>query len=130
MKHIVLPLLVLSILASCKHKDQKRESGSDTTANATSGNTTAELIAKFKPVFTGNWVKIKYIDKVIATKSPLEAYDEAQGITGISFTDSKLEGDSLRVMFGWNNHEGGEQTLKFIPGNKPNSLQIGEIGEI
>jgi hypothetical protein len=126
MKRLILPLLVLVILVSCKNKTSKQ----DKTASTPAENSAVDLIAKFKPIFTGNWVKISYIDKVISTKSPLAAYDEAQGITEISFNHHEIEGDSMLVMFGWNNHEGGEQPMRFTPGRRPNSLQIGETGEI
>ncbi|RFZ92015.1 hypothetical protein D0C36_11245 [Mucilaginibacter conchicola] len=126
MKYFILPLLALAFLASCKNKAPKQEQQQDTISTKPSSNTTADLIAKFKPIFTGNWVKISYIDKVIATKSPLAAMDKVKGITCILFDRHKVEGDSLMVLLGWENHDSSESPLRFKRGKRENSLQLGD----
>jgi hypothetical protein len=70
-----------------------------------------------------------YVDRVLETKSPLAAIDQTKGITCILFDRHKIEGDSLMVLLGWENHDSGEVALKFKAGTRMNSLTLG-VGEL
>ena len=107
----------------CRSKT-KSPSTDSISSSVSAKDQSAELIQKFKPIIQGVWVKSDYIDKVIKTKSPLKAMGEASGITTMVFNTDKISGDSLKVGVGWENHEGGELTLKFEQGLFKNSLKV------
>ncbi|MGZ3872199.1 MAG: hypothetical protein ACXVJD_04745 [Mucilaginibacter sp.] len=84
------------------------------------------LIAKFKPVIQGVWVKKDYIDKIARSKSPAAAANLAEGITTIYFDTGKIQGDSLVANAAWGNHEGGNITLYFKRGKRPGVILLGK----
>jgi hypothetical protein len=120
MKRVFFALISLCILISCKSNTKKTSQESDQPA---------KLMAEFEPIIHGAWAKISYVDKVIKTKSPLAAIDQAQGITALLFDRNTIQGDSLLVVAGWENHDSNEITLKFKRGTHEHSLLFG-AGEL
>lgn len=86
-------------------------------------------MAEFEPIMHGAWAKSSYVDKVIKTRSPLAATDQAQGITALLFDRNSIQGDSLLVLAGWGNHDSNEILLRFKQGTRDRSLLFG-AGEI
>lgn len=121
MKKILFTFLVVSVFISCKSKTNPTVNDS-LVNNSPTKNQTDELIQKFKPFIQGVWVKADYFNKVIKTKSPLAAADEATGITTMYINTDHIKGDSIVVSAGIDNHEGGNPVLKFQPGKNPSSI--------
>ncbi|TFF38006.1 hypothetical protein [Mucilaginibacter psychrotolerans] len=123
MKKSIYLLLLPVFLFACKSNKTQPEKDSVTAAPKT--HSTKALIAEFKPIIQGVWVKSDYVDKVIATKSPLAAADLATGLTAMNISTGKIAGDSIIAEGGWSNHEGGDLILKFKPGKKKSTIQLG-----
>ena len=126
MKKSLFPILLLALLFACK--SSTKQSTKDSTI------TQLEVVPKIdidniKSKIQGTWVKKAYIDKVIETKSPLAAVDEASDLTTFVVNTDKIKGDSIVVLAGWGNHEGSEMTLKFKAGKQPSSIIFG-AGEL
>ncbi|MGF7037892.1 hypothetical protein [Mucilaginibacter lappiensis] len=128
MKNSLLLVFIFSIFISCK--SNTKPPIKDSIVVTQSINQTQEVIKKFKPIIQGVWVKSDYVDKVIKTKSPATAADEATGMTTMYINTDKITGDSILVGAGWNNHEGGELTLKFKAGKGKSTILFGggELG--
>lgn len=120
-------LLTLIFLFSCKRTT--KQASTDTAANSKSIEKSNPLIAKFRPLLQGTWVKKAYIDKVTETKSPMATIDEASGITIFTIDTTEMTDNVITVHAGWNNHEGGDITLSFKAGKRPSSITFGE-GEL
>ncbi len=120
MKNTLLLLLITTAFLSCKSNPKKTAADSSAT-NALSDSSQA-LIKKFKPIIQGVWVKADYINKVIKTKSPAAAEDEAIGITVMNINTNKIKGDSLVVNAGYGNHEGGDAIIRFKTGKSPGAI--------
>jgi len=120
MKNILYALLCIGLISSCKSNTTQTSKDSTTTTPLSTAS--QAIIIKFKPIIQGVWVKADYINKVIKTKSPAEAEDEAIGITVMYINTSKIKGDSLVVNAGYGNHEGGDAILKFKPGKSPGAI--------
>ncbi|MES2062932.1 MAG: hypothetical protein V4456_13485 [Bacteroidota bacterium] len=127
MKQFLLPVLIIILFASCK--SNTKQPLIDSASNTTVVDHSKELIAEFKPIMQGVWVKKSYVDKVIATRSPLAAVDEALDMTALLFDRNTIQGDSLMVLVGWGNHDSSEMTLRFKPGTRKHSLLFG-LGEL
>ena len=126
MKKNLIPLLIISAFIACKSKNSS--TNKDSIINNTYSNKqSADLIQKFKPIIQGVWIKKDYIDKVVETKSPMAAQGLASGLTTMYIQTDSLKGDSLTVGAGWNNHEGGDLTLKFKPGKTSETILLGDF---
>ncbi|RYZ94987.1 MAG: hypothetical protein EOP47_26720 [Sphingobacteriaceae bacterium] len=123
MKYSLYAVLLATLLFSCKSKTTETNNDSVTVAAAPL-DPTDSLIQKFKPIIQGVWVKSDYIKKVIVTYSPVAAADKAVGITIIRIDTTQIKGDKLVANAGYNNHEGGDVTIKFRPGQTPGTIQI------
>ena len=117
MKNGLYVLLIISLFLSCG-RDSKQDD------NNAVDKVTQQLIKEFSPIIQGVWVRKEYIDKVVKTKSPYAAEDEAFGITVMYINTSHMKGDSLTVSNGVGNHEGGQFVMKFHPGKKYKSTLI------
>jgi hypothetical protein len=126
MKRNIFALLILSAFVACKSSNKPSDKDSVVNNNYQS-HQSAALIKKFKPIVQGVWVKTSYIDKVVKTKSPAEAEDQATGLTTMYIETNNLKGDSIVVEVGWGNHEGGEITLKFSPGKTRETISFGSF---
>ncbi|MDP9081619.1 MAG: hypothetical protein M3O71_29760 [Bacteroidota bacterium] len=126
MKKKLILLLIISAFIACKSKNSSTDKDSIIN-NTYSNKQSAELIQKFKPIIQGVWVKKDYIDKVVATKSPMTAADLASGLTTMYIETDSLKGDSMKVDAGWNNHEGSDLTLKFKPGKTSETILLGDF---
>jgi len=120
-------LAVLCLIFSCKSNTKHSSKDSSLIANNTESPNL--LIAKFKPLLQGTWIKKAYIDKIAKTKSPLAAVDEAIDITAFSINTANIKGDSIIIPVGWDNHEGSDLTLSFKKGKRSSSLIFG-AGEL
>jgi hypothetical protein len=127
MKNIFFLLLIFTLIISCK-SNNKQPVKDSAVATPVKGNS-IDLVAKFKPIIQGLWVKSAYLDKVINTKSPAAAADEAIEITAFYIDTEKIEGDNLNIVAGYGNHDSGDLHLKFKSGTKPETLSIGEADE-
>ncbi|WP_295714456.1 hypothetical protein [Mucilaginibacter sp.] len=126
MKKSLFPVLVLALLVACKSSTKQSTKDSTTTPLEVAPKIDIENI---KSKIQGTWVKKAYIDKVIETKSPLAAVDEASDLTTFVINTDDIKGDSLKVLAGWGNHDGSELTLKFKAGKQPSSIIFG-AGEL
>nr|WP_294792607.1 hypothetical protein [uncultured Mucilaginibacter sp.] len=129
MKCLFYMLLLAIVVSSCKSKTEQEET--DTTSTVTvDGAETQKLIAEFKPIIQGVWVKKSYIDKVIKMRSPLNAFDEVEGANIMVINADSIKADSLTIGVGWNNHEGSDIVLHFKPGKRANTIKWGtdELG--
>jgi len=125
MKNSILLVFILSLLISCK--SNTKSPVKDSIAVIQSVDQTQEIIKKFGPIIQGVWVKNDYVDKVIKTKSPLAAADEATGITTMYINTDHIMGDSLNVSVGAGNYEGSEIMLKFKPGKTKETILFGDF---
>ncbi|MEO6150676.1 MAG: hypothetical protein ABIN95_12370 [Mucilaginibacter sp.] len=121
MKYTLYALLLATLLFSCKSKTKETVVDSVVVVPL---DPTDSLIQKFKPIIQGVWVKSDYIKKVIVTASPLAAADKAMGITILRIDTTQIKGDRLTANAGYNNHEGGEVTIKFRHGESPETIQL------
>lgn len=125
MKRLFYMLLLAIVVSSCKSKTE--QATTDTIVIAATNNAEAQkLIAEFKPIIQGVWVKKDYIDEVVKSKSPLAASYKAVSITTMHINTENIKGDSLIVGAGWGNHEGSDMILKFKPGKRPRTILYGE----
>jgi hypothetical protein len=118
MKKIFVPILLIGLLVACKSKDKaavKDTLSRPTVSNVNSAETQA-LIKKFKPILQGCWIKADYAEKVKNTKSLLEASDLATWITVFYINTDKIEGDSIKLIAGYGNHDSGDVTIAFRRG--------------
>ena len=120
MKRIIYLPLILTILISCKSKDDQ-DNGSGNRLNES-----PDLIQQFKPVIGGVWVKKNYIKKLVKSKSPLAAAERVMGITTLYIDTEKLKGDSILVPVSWNNHKGNNVALRFQPGKNTTTIMLGD----
>ncbi|MEO3408133.1 hypothetical protein AAFN85_29735 [Mucilaginibacter sp. CAU 1740] len=120
-------IAILCLIFSCK--SNTKQASTDTLAASNTHEKSNPLIEKFKPLLEGTWVKKAYIDKVIATKSPLAAVDEAEDMTAFTVNTNDIKEDSIKVLVGWGNHDSSEMTLKFQAGKHPSSVIFG-AGEL
>jgi hypothetical protein len=123
MKHCLYLILMLVLFMSCQ--SNTKPGNQDTIATNGANIQTQALIKEFLPLINGSWVKKEYIDKIIKTKSPAQAADLAKGLTTMTILTDYLKGDSIIVDAGWENHEGGDLTLKFKPGKTQGSIVLG-----
>jgi hypothetical protein len=122
MRKILSLLLITSAFISCKSNTKQTIKDTSTKSLTTIVNSSTDLIKTFKPIIQGVWVKSDYINKITKTKSPVSANDEATGITTMIIDTSLIKGDSLSVMAGYGNHEGGEAIIKFEPGKAKSTI--------
>jgi hypothetical protein len=120
MKRIIYLPLILTILISCKGKDDQ-DGAADNRLNES-----PDLIHQFKPVIYGVWVKKNYIKKLVKSKSPLAAAERVTGITSLYIDTAKLKADSIIVPVSWNNHKGANVALKFQPGKNTTTIMLGD----
>lgn len=120
-------LAILCLIFSCKNNT--KQSSKDTASTPATAKNSDSLINKFKPLLQGTWVKKAYIDKVAMTKSPLAAVDEASDLTTFDIETDAIQGDSIKVLAGWGNHDSSDMILKFKAGKYPSSVVFG-AGEL
>jgi hypothetical protein len=123
MKHAFFYGLLLTLFVSCK--SNTKNPSQDSLKSTPAIDPTSKLMAEFKPIVHGVWVKTDYVDKVIRTKSPLAAADLATGVTTMYINTNNIAGDSIIVPAGWGNHEGGELTLAFKAGKRKSTIKFG-----
>lgn len=109
------------MFTSCK-SNTKSSFAKDTIGKSASLSSPNQLIAKFKPIIQGVWLKKDYFDKVIRTRSPLAAEGLAFGLTDMYIEIDSIKKDSLVVVTGWANQDGSDLVLKFKPGKTPNTI--------
>ncbi|SFQ73051.1 hypothetical protein [Hymenobacter arizonensis] len=80
------------------------------------------LAQSFDPIIRGAWVTTGYLEAVQKSKSPLKAADAVGAVSEIHINPAARAGDSLVLTVGFGNHEGGNTTLYYRPGQQPNSL--------
>ncbi|ASU32091.1 hypothetical protein [Mucilaginibacter xinganensis] len=118
-------LLIITFIAACK--SNTKHGNVDSVAVGSINSSSQVLISQFKPFIQGVWVKSDYIEKILATKSPLAAQDLASGLTTFNIQTDSIKGDSVKVAAGWNNHEGSELTLKFQQGKTEQTILLGDF---
>jgi hypothetical protein len=121
MKKILYLFLMISGFIACKSKTKPTINDS-LANNSVTKKQTEELIKKFGPIIQGVWVKADYVNKVIKTKSPLAATDEATGITTMYINTDHIKGDSIVFIAGYFNHDSGDCIIKFHPGKNPSTI--------
>lgn len=85
--------------------------------------TQSETLAQhFGPIIRGAWVNANYLAVVTKTKSPIVAFDSSGYVSEILINPAIKSGDSLLSGVGYGNHEGGDITIYFRAGEKPNAL--------
>lgn len=124
-KSTCLMLLIITFIAACK--SNTKHGNVDSVAVGSINSSSQVLISQFKPFIQGVWVKSDYIEKILATKSPLAAQDLASGLTTFNIQTDSIKGDSVKVAAGWNNHEGSELTLKFQQGKTEQTILLGDF---
>jgi hypothetical protein len=120
MKRIIYLTLILTILISCKSKDDQDGAAGNRL------NESPDLIHQFKPLIGGVWVKKNYIKKLLRAKSTLAAAERVTGITTLYIDTTKLKGDSIIVPVSWNNAKGNNVALKFQPGKNTTTIMLGD----
>ncbi|WPU95384.1 hypothetical protein SNE25_07590 [Mucilaginibacter sabulilitoris] len=123
MKNNLWLAFLLGIFISCKSNTKQPVLKSTETTPLMDNSKL--LIAEFKPIIQGVWVKSAYIDKVIQTKSPLAAAGEDNGMTTMIINTDQIAGDSISVGAGWNNHDGSNLILRFKAGSQKATIQFG-----
>jgi len=92
-------------------------------AAGVTGATQAEVVAqRVSPIIKGAWVKADYLAAVQKSKSPLMAFDLAGPVSEMIINPAERTVDSLVVGLGLGNHEGGNMTVYFRSGSRPNAL--------
>lgn len=122
MNKILFAILLLYMLASCKSGTKQPAQVSA----ATKPDPTQSLIQNIKPIIQGVWVKQDYIQKVIQTKSPIQATDKVTGITTMHINPTQIDGDSLVVRVGYDNYQPGDVILRLRPGKNKAAFLFGE----
>ena len=110
------------IFSSCKSSSKQETQDSAVIKSVETPDQSLILLQKFKPIINGVWVKSDYIDKINKTKSPLAAADLAVGITTMAINTDLTKGDSLVVLAGYGNHEGGNAIIKFKSGKTSSTI--------
>ncbi|WP_374949373.1 hypothetical protein [Mucilaginibacter sp.] len=121
MRKRAIVFAIIVALASCKGKPTAPLS-----VQKSATDSTQLLIAKLKPILQGVWVKQDYIQKVIASKSPLAGLDKVIGITTIQFNIDNIEADSLQAKVSYDNQQAGGVELIFRPGKHTPAMPFGE----
>jgi hypothetical protein len=125
MKRIFYPLLIIGLIVSCKSNTKQTVRDSINSAKPVA-KIDQDLIAKFKTIIQGVWVKKDYLDKVIKTKSPLAASDECRGITTMYINTNHIQGDSIVFLAGDYNHDSADVVVKFRHGKNPSTIQFND----
>lgn len=120
-RYRLLILLLLATLASCRNTQKQDDSDKSSTQSPSQ-----TLIRQLAPIYHGIWIKADYLAEIKQTRSVWAARDKVTGITAMEIDTIKIAGDSLVARVGWDNHNGGEVTLKFVNGKQPHALKFGE----
>lgn len=122
LKNLIYAISCIFFMVSCKSGTKQPAQVSI----ATKPDPTQSLIQNIKPVIQGVWVKQDYIEKIIQTKSPIQATDKVTGITTMHINSAQIDGDSLIVRVGYDNYQPGDVMLKFRPGKNRSAFLFGE----
>ncbi|ALW85499.1 hypothetical protein AUC43_10590 [Hymenobacter sedentarius] len=122
-------LLALPLWNACQSSKTDEQSTSGTAkkplqeAGLTPTATQADILAqRFGPILKGAWVSTAYLAAVQKTKSPLKAADAAGEVSEIHINPAMRNADSLVADVGLGNHEGGNLTIYFRPGQQASAL--------
>lgn len=128
MKNLPYLLLITTCLFSCKGNQKASIKKSDTlhTKSASLKDQTAGLVIQYQSFIDGAWVNKEYIDEIVRTKSPKEAFNKTGDMTTMLIDVTHIKNDTSRIAVGYGNHEGGEMMLKFLPGRIPGSIRVAE----
>jgi len=126
MKHFLLPVLIIILFASCKSNTKKTTQDSLKTPSVMGPS--SKIMAEFKYIINGQWIKSDYIAEIVRSKSPLKAWPKAFDITEIFINVDSIRGDSLNISVNYTYHEGGSFILKFHKGQFPNSITVYQEG--
>jgi hypothetical protein len=75
-----------------------------------------KISTPYRKILHGVWIPDNYIKEIKKTMSPIAASIVLKGYSELTIDTTKIEGDSLFVSGGWNNHEGGGFYMWFKPG--------------
>jgi hypothetical protein len=82
-----------------------------------------QLIKKFNPFLSGNWVAADYITEIEKTKSPLKSSNKIAEFSEFIIDMAEIKGDSMYIAAGLGNHEGADFILYFRQGQTSRSLK-------
>jgi len=123
MKNILFVILIAVVISSCKSKTE--QAAADTTSAAIANDAeTEKLIAQFKPIIEGVWVKKSYVQSVLSTLSPYKSWKEFWGVACLEIYLPDDGSDSTHVGYSLNNHEGSDFVLFLKQGHLLTSLKI------
>lgn len=125
LKYYLFSACIVTCLWSCQNNQKSVTKGTVAKPSRIAVQR-ASLIAEYKPILQGVWIKKDYIDKMALTRSPAAAAELQKGITSMYFDTSEIAKDSLLADAVWNNHEGDKVILNFKPGKYPHTLLLFE----
>ncbi|PTQ95146.1 hypothetical protein C8P68_106361 [Mucilaginibacter yixingensis] len=125
MKKFLFLLLLPILLIACKGNGQHQET-TDTHSQKTIGRSKTDnpLVKEFKPLIKGSWISKTYVDELIKTRSVFSATQKLDEISGMVIDPSFIKADTLPVVLGLNNIEGGAASLRFRAGTHPHSIKF------
>ena len=119
-------ILIVSVLflGSCQSKQDegRTEKKSQEVAVTPLAAPIETLARRFSPIIRGAWVSANYLAVLEETNSPIAAFDSAGYVSEIHVSPVVPSGDSLVSGVSYGNHEGGDISIYFRPGQRPNSL--------
>jgi hypothetical protein len=122
-KFILLLFLIQAVFLSCSNKNKTHLSRSN--AQLSSSQKKTHDFGRFHEFIDGVWVSTAYIESLKKSASPYNSKKYLEGIASLTISTKAMiaEGDSTVIGVSLNNHEGGEITLYYKPGQKINSIR-------